>query len=341
MTPDAPPQLDPDARPPGTTASAEAIRRRRAERARQALVDPWSPERARRVRIIALVLIIVGPLLGTAFALLLVPAEPSDLLTPEADHRSALDVDATLRSIDPSTGEVALRLVLSAPTADHAVDDEDPLFDESGLLTDDVALITNDASGQGLRVLEEGRPAGSVGVTIALSGSRVTRYPLDRYEAALLVIARRGGPDGEQLPLRVGIRANDPGFTADATVTAEGEGAFAATLDIDRRITSIGWAGFFVLLCWLLAISAASIGWITIVHGTASPAWSFGFLIGILFALPPLRNALPGNPPGGSLVDWAAFYWAVAIVVLTLAAMIGSWNLRVRRAPHSPDAPRP
>lgn len=336
-----PPQLDPDTRAPGTTASAEAMRRRRAERARQALVDPWSPERARRVRIAALVMVVVGPLLGTAVALLLVPAEPSDLLTPEPGHRSALDVDATLRSIDPSTGEVALRLVLSPPTGDHAVEDGEPLFDESGLLTDDVALITNDTGGQGLRLLEAGRPAGSIGMTIALSGSRITRYPLDSYEAALVVIARRGGPDGELLPLRVGIRANDPGFTASVAVDAEGEDAFVAALDLDRRATSIGWAAFFVLLCWLLAISAASIGWMTIVHGTASPAWSFGFLIGILFALPPLRNALPGNPPGGSMVDFAAFYWAVAIVVLTLAAMIGSWNLRVRRAPHSPDAPRP
>lgn len=349
MTPDVPPQLDPDTRAPGTTASAEAMRRRRAVRARQALVHPWSAERARRVRIVALALVVVGPLLGTAFALVLVPSEPSDLLTADPGHRSALDVEATLRSIDPASGEMGMRLVVSKPDGDHAVaglsegaeDAEEPLFDSAGRLTDDVTLIVNDIAGQGVRTLEQGQPPGSLGITVALTGSRITRYPLDGYEAGLVVIARRGGPDGELLPLRVGIRGNDPAFTADVTDDASNEEAFAAEIDLRRRATSIGWAGFFVLLCWILAISAASIGWMTIVHGTASPAWSFGFLIGILFALPPLRNALPGNPPGGSLVDWAAFYWAVAIVVLTLAAMIGSWNLRVRRAPGSPDAPRP
>ena len=54
-------------------------------------------------------------------------------------------------------------------------------------------------------------------------------------------------------------------------------------------------------------------------------------VVGVLFALPPLRASLPGSPPPGGLVDFVAFYWAVAVVGLTLLALVWLW---VREARH-------
>lgn len=311
---------------------------RRSDRARQAFVAPWSRERARRVGLVAVVLGVLGPLIGTAVALLLVPAQPSALVPLPEDRTALLDVEGSLRAIDPVTGEMALRLVLRR--SDSTPPDQNPLFDEGGALTEDVVLLVTDANGQGARTLLQGQPPGTVTATLPLAESRATRYPVDRYRSTIAVAAHRDGDD-EAIPIRFSLRSSDPGFTVD--VAADGSTAASAVLDVRvaRRATVIGWAAFFVLVCWLLAIAAASLGWTTVVHGIASPAWAWGFLIGVLFALPPLRNALPGAPPSGSLVDLAAFYWAVGIVALTLVAMIGSWNIRVRRAPDEPDAPTP
>lgn len=324
--------------PADEAARAEAARLRTADRARQAFVTPWSRRRARRVGVVAVVLGVLGPLAGTAVALLLVPAQAGDILPPAEDRTALLDVRATVRTVDATTGEMLVRLVVerSATTPE----DENDLF-AAGALTEEVVLVVNDDAGQGAITLPAGQPPGTATATLPLADSRATRYPVDRYRATLLVAALRDGDQDRPIPVRLSVRSSDTGFTLDVVEEAMTDDAAIVELAVARRGTVIGWAGFFVLVCWLLAIASASLGWTTVVHGIGSPAWSWGFLIGVLFALPPLRNALPGNPPSGSLVDFAAFYWAVGIVALTLVAMVGSWNIRVRRAPQEPDSPKP
>lgn len=339
------PAPDPGASPPPDAPAhaadapqvrVETARRRRGLRAEDTLVAAWSPERARRLRIVVLALMILGPILGTVFALVLVPGEPADVLTAEEPGAEVepdqLTVSGTIRTIDAATGELSVRLVLSAYPGGGLVEDN--------VLTEDIRVVVNDeAGGQGVRDLVAGEPLGAVSLTTLLQGSRATRYPVDRYESVIVLAVLDS--EGEPLPVDLSLRSSDPQFSVEVIEDASTDDAVVIRLGLQRRWTVVGWAGFFVVICWLIAISAVSIGWTTVVKGLASPVWSWGFLIGVLFALPPLRSALPGNPQGGSLVDFAAFYWAVGMVAFTLVAMIGSWNLRVRRAPSNPDAPRP
>jgi hypothetical protein len=44
--------------------------------------------------------------------------------------------------------------------------------------------------------------------------------------------------------------------------------------------------------------------------------------VGLLFAFPAIRNALPGVPPVGVLNDYLAFLWAEGLVALSLVAML-------------------
>jgi hypothetical protein len=331
----APPPPAPDGTPP-----VELTPRRRADRARQAFVAPWSRKRARRVGLVAVALGILGPVIGTAIALLLVPAQPGDIVPLAEDRPALIDVKGTIRSIDPATGEMAVRLVIEKSLA-PVPEDQEAVFDDNGALTQELVLSVHDANGLGARVLPAGQPPGTVTIAVPLTDSRATRYPVDRYRSTVVVAFLRDGDPARPVPLRLSLRSSDPVFTVDLDADGSAGELSVVDLRIARRGTVIGWAGFFVLVCWLLAIAAASLGWTTVVHGIASPGWAWGFLIGVLFALPPLRNALPGAPPSGSLVDLAAFYWAVGIVALTLVAMIGSWNIRVRRAPDEPDSPKP
>lgn len=295
-------------------------------------MHPWSAAQARRLRRIVIALMLLGPVVGTAVALLVVPGQPTDLITDDDPTGGPAEIlaEGTIRTVDARTGEMSVRLSLSAPPGSSLVTD--------GLLTEDLRIVVNDAAGQGVRELVAGDPLGALNLVTPLEGSRATRYPLDRYRTRLVVAAEAA--DGRRVPLRLSLRNTDPDFSVEVVEDASGDVA-AVVLEVSRRATVIGWAGAFVAICWLIAVSAASIGWTTVVRGLASPVWSWGFLVGVLFALPPLRAALPGSPQGGTLVDFAAFYWAIGIVVVTLVAMIGSWNLRVRRAPDSPDAPRP
>jgi hypothetical protein len=45
-------------------------------------------------------------------------------------------------------------------------------------------------------------------------------------------------------------------------------------------------------------------------------------LAGMLFALIPLRNAVPGSPPLGSIIDFASFFIAEAVISISLISCI-------------------
>jgi hypothetical protein len=61
------------------------------------------------------------------------------------------------------------------------------------------------------------------------------------------------------------------------------------------------------------------------------PFWGWGYLTGVLFALPSLRTSLPGAPPNGSFIDITAFYWSIGLVAGTLIILVVFWNYRVRQ----------
>jgi hypothetical protein len=50
-----------------------------------------------------------------------------------------------------------------------------------------------------------------------------------------------------------------------------------------------------------------------------------GSLAAIAFALPVLRNALPGSPPLGIQADMWVFLWAELAAVLALALVVFKW----------------
>jgi hypothetical protein len=58
-----------------------------------------------------------------------------------------------------------------------------------------------------------------------------------------------------------------------------------------------------------------------------------------------LRTGLPGSPPYGSIIDWAAYYWSLGLVGLSLLALVLAGNLAIRAAasddPEDGDGPEP
>ena len=50
-----------------------------------------------------------------------------------------------------------------------------------------------------------------------------------------------------------------------------------------------------------------------------------GALAGVVFALPTLRNALPGGAPLGVTADTYVFLWAELAAVLAIGLLIATW----------------
>lgn len=128
------------------------------------------------------------------------------------------------------------------------------------------------------------------------------------------------------------LSANLNDFRASSRTSAESaqsEGV-DVTATFQRNGAVLIWTGTLALLFWALAAGAVMIGWIVLAHNQAVPIWSY--LAGVLFALPNLRNGLPGSPPFGSLVDWGAFYWSVGVTGSVLVALLATWFQRQRHS---------
>lgn len=293
------------------------------------LADPWPQRRIRRARIVVLVLLLLGPGAVSASLLFFVSDDPTVDVLPgdEVSDDTWLVARATLRNAQPARGELTLQLAFE-PGAALA----DP--DDSVSLREPVRLLVRDPSGSQIFEFPAGRPMAPLEVPVRLSGGSPGRYPFDRYDVSV-VLAASSGPVEEprRLPLSVPVDAVLEGFSVvDAREERVGMAGFLEVrAELARQAGVLVWSITFMVLAWALATGAALVTWTSLVYGTELPFWAWGFLTGVLFALPALRNNLPGSPPYGSLVDWIAFYWAVALVALSVVVLLANWNVLVRR----------
>jgi hypothetical protein len=291
------------------------------------VVRPWPLRRARRARILLLILVVSAPVTATALTWWGVTSQEDRVViagerdsTPETPE---LWIDATALTFDPEVGELAIRLVFSPQGG----------LVEGDRLTETVTVVLNDQAGRDVRTYAPGSVMEPITAVISFDGDSV-RYPFDTYDGRLRVGALLGPSDDYvPLPTDVSLTAALDEFAASAEASST-ENAFDVAVDLSRRAASIIWVVFFMFIAWAIAIGCAAIMWWVVVYNFENPFWCFALFASVLFALPTLRNALPGSPRYGVLVDWSAFYWAIGIVALSLILALVVWNVSSRNAMH-------
>jgi hypothetical protein len=208
-------------------------------------------------------------------------------------------------------------------------------LNDGGAFARTTTLLVNDAAGNTRRVFEEDSTPAAEEAVLSLSGSRPVFYPLDDYNAELVVSAStEAGP----LPVALEVINAASSFVADAAgdVSEPFEGV---RLELRRPFNVLAWPWFLAAIWWSLALASISIVWQVVMWHEEIQFWVYGFFIGVLFALPQMRDSLSGAPPRGSLIDYAAFYWAMGIVAICLVMSVVVWNRRLRQDRNERSAP--
>lgn len=301
--------------------------------------DPRTPaagrrERLRRSRRVSirrpfLVLLVLGGCLGLALVTLAaVLAAGRDvtetLVEPEATSAD-LGVALTVTSVDVEAGEVHLRLVPSGGDTGRVA---------GGVVTEGFRILVNDVGGASTHTFTTGEPLRPIDFAVSLTGGSAFRYPFDRYDASVIILVVDGVRTTEGAPLRVipAARSAASSYTVRSDIVdCGGLGGTCLEMDVRRPVSTVGYAVWFVVLVWALALAGLGVLYVVVRRGVELPLWAFGYLVGVLFALPPLRASLPTPPPFGGFVDFVAYYWAVAVVGLTLIALISLWIRENRR----------
>ena len=110
-------------------------------------------------------------------------------------------------------------------------------------------------------------------------------------------------------------------------------------LPLRFEIRRTGAALFFGLAIYgamfVLSICALMIGGLVFVGIRRIEVTLIGALGAMIFALPALRNTLPGSPPLGIRADLLIFFWAELVAIAALCMFVVAWGRHGAR----PDPP--
>ncbi|MFF4508973.1 DUF4436 domain-containing protein [Streptomyces sp. NPDC001401] len=219
-----------------------------------------------------------------------------------------LDVEVTVQKVDAANHQLTMR-VLAVPHGSVG-GNEIPAHD---LVLYPTSLFKTDLT------YAAGRIISAQDITVSLVGGPISDYPFDSYSTTIAFAAKF---QATPLPVSVSLTNEDPFFHLTA-LNSVGDRQFVVGLkgNVDRSHGTLILASIMFFDMWALSLTIAGAALI-IISRRLGLVWSaMGWMAATLFALVGLRNAAPGSPPIGSWLDYASFFWAELVIIISIAAV--------------------
>ena len=185
-------------------------------------------------------------------------------------------------------------------------------------------LVTHDKTVEEVKLAAADHIASST-FEIDLNDGSVAHYPLDAYQARYGV-QLLDGTSSLRLPVRVTMWEGVLGYNLHTTSQPQ---AVPQDVELTTAITRGGAFSLFGLCAYaamvVLGCCAVVVGVLTFTDVRQAETGLIGSMAAIAFALPVLRNAMPGSPPLGVQADMWVFLWAELAAVLALALVVFKW----------------
>jgi hypothetical protein len=175
------------------------------------------------------------------------------------------------------------------------------------------------------------QPLPEVTFDFDLEGGSVRDYPLDRYLSLMTLAATEQAQDGTEKPLPIHVTAWEGllGFSVKCQPTEmQPPGGLRLQFDISRTgpVMFFGIATYVAMI--VMTMCALAIGSLVFIGIRRIEVTLVGALGAMIFALPSLRNALPGSPPLGVRADILVFFWAELGAIVALCLFTTAWARR-------------
>ena len=190
-------------------------------------------------------------------------------------------------------------------------------------------VITHDTAVEEIGIEANARPPTAT-FGVDLNDGSVADFPFDSYRANLRVKlfedAIAAVDEAKPLPAKITVWEGVLGFSLRST---EHPGSVPGEVRLSIEIRRSGAFALFALATYgamiVLGCCALAIGLITFVGARRAEAPLIGGIAAIAFAMPVLRNALPGAPPLGVRADMFVFLWTEVAAVIGLALVTLDW----------------
>lgn len=211
---------------------------------------------------------------------------------------------------------------------------QDKMFDKRlDVLTTDTAVRMDPPNDLGDLVYPAGKSPAQVATTIEAHGNP-NNWPFDSYSTDTMsaeVLVGQG--DARQyIPARVEVTGQLDGW--DVSVRRVGEASQESDRPDNVIITlhrSKGTLIFDLGICLVLFALPAMALTIALVMLVGKRKWVPPFVTwfaAVLFAVIPIRNFLPGNPPAGAWIDQALVLWVLIALVVAMILFFVTWYRR-------------
>lgn len=243
-----------------------------------------------------------------------------------ADDRPVIGIN--LVSFDPLIGDVKGRVTVVWPSS---------MLSKDYSLYRDARLLEADSIDDSILKVKGNEPFVTFNSTIKTlsevegDGSQYL-YPFDVHRIHMkigLVSATNDGDGWQSMPFDVDCtKCSFEGFTVTALGHFDEQGYYDVEFTMRRtlptKLFSIGLNVIMVLIALIVLIMA-----LRILYYRESPeVSSLGFIGGLLFAIPAVRELQPRVPSMGLLIDYAGFFWAEGFLVTALLIVMICWLLR-------------
>jgi hypothetical protein len=220
-------------------------------------------------------------------------------------------------SIDALNGAMQMRAYLSPSVTESK--------DAHGAPRRDlILLVSHDKTVEEVK-LSAADHIGSSTFEIDLNDGTVAHYPPDAYRAQFGV-QLLDGKSLLRLPVRVTMWEGVLGYNLHTTNQPQAD---PQDVELTTTIARSGAFSLFALCAHsamvVLGCCAIVVGVLTFTEVRPAETSLIGSLAAIAFALPVLRNALPGSPPLGVQADMWVFLWTELAAVLALALVVFKW----------------
>jgi hypothetical protein len=174
------------------------------------------------------------------------------------------------------------------------------------------------------RTWSKGMLPGVFPVSITLARD-VERWPFDSYYTGPITVSLFTGPG--QLPERADVTFVDrlTGWKVDVHRVNNAGSLAPYEVDLQRSASTMVFA--IVILC--IFVTIAAIGLFVAIQTARDPrrfqSPMTTWYAAMLFAVLPLRNALPGSPSFGSWIDLTIVMWVLVALVVSMLLYIGAW----------------
>jgi Domain of unknown function (DUF4436) len=191
-------------------------------------------------------------------------------------------------------------------------------------LKQDLTVAVTSATTPVRRTWSKGMLPGVFPVPITLARD-VERWPFDSYYTGPITVSLFIG--SRQLPERADVTFVDrlTGWQVDVHRVNNANALAPYEVDLQRSPSTMVFA--IVILCIFVAIAA--VGLFVAVQTVRDPrrfqSPMTTWYAAMLFAVLPLRNALPGSPSFGSWIDLTIVMWVLVALVVSMLLYIGAW----------------